>query len=681
MNLIFNFPGSRKLLSLSCWVIILLAPFSPSIKASQSSPLATVRVRTHEEAGNPVAGVLVELKLEGSPVRSLTTSERGEAEFANLAPGTYEIVISKEGFESLKQSGIAITAETPVEVEFTLVPKIEVKESINVNESAPTPLEQGGSPSTELQRTQVKNLPNRPTEVIDVLPLIPGVVRTPDDEIRISGSSEHSSAFIVNSADVTEPATGRFGVSVPVDSVETINVFKTPYLAQYGRFTAGVVSVETRRGGEKWHFEFNDPLPEFRIRSGHLRGLRDTSPRITFNGPLIANRFYLSQGIEYALHKLPVRTLSFPFNETKQESTNSFTQFDYILSPTHLLTGTFHLAPRRTNYVNLEFFNPQPVTPSFRAHDYTGTIIERLSLGSDLLESLLAIKRYSANVWGQGPEEMVLTPTGNRGNYFSQQDRQASRVEWLETLSLRPISHYGTHNLKFGSTLARTANRGEFTGSPVDIQDSQGRLLKRIEFVNGKPFDRSDLEMGFFGQDHWLMGPKVALDLGMRFERQGITETFRIGPRIGLAWTPFSHQQTVIRSGFGLFYDRVPLSVYAFDRYPEQLITTYGANGEIVDGPRRFINITDRAEGTPLPFILRKNIIGNFAPYNATWNVEAEHTFSHSLRIRANYLQSNSYGMVIVTPKVVQGQDVLVQGGGGRSRYPQLELTARFSWK
>ena len=304
-----------------------------------------------------------------------------------------------------------------------------------------------------------------------------------------------------------------------------------------------------------------------------------------------------------------------------------------------------------------------------------------MSIGSELLESLVAIKRYSADVWGQGPEEMILTPTGNRGNYFSQQDRQASRVEWLETLSLQPISHYGTHNLKFGSTVARTANRGEFMGRPVNIQDNEGRLLKRVEFVNGKPFDRSDLEVGFFGQDHWLIDPKVALDLGMRFERQGITETFRIGPRIGLAWTPFSHQQTVIRSGFGLFYDRVPLSVYAFDHYPEQLITTYGPNGEIVDGPRRFVNITDRAEGTPLPFILRKNIIGNFAPYNATWNVEVEHPFSHLLRIRANYLQSNSYGMVIVTPKVVQGQDVLVQGGGGRSRYRQLELTARFSWK
>jgi outer membrane receptor for ferrienterochelin and colicin len=51
-------------------------------------------------------------------------------------------------------------------------------------------------------------------------------------------------------------------MTVPVDVVERVDVFKTPYLAQFGRFTAGVVSVETRRGGDKWNFELNDPLPD-----------------------------------------------------------------------------------------------------------------------------------------------------------------------------------------------------------------------------------------------------------------------------------------------------------------------------------------------------------------------------------------------------------------------------------
>jgi hypothetical protein len=664
-------------LALLLW---LLGPL-PSTFGQQASPSAVLRVRARDEAGKPVADLLVQVTLGTVIAGSTSTNDNGEAELTKLAPGSYEVAASKNGYQTLKQSSVILTSEAPVEIEFTLIPKIELKDSINVVATPQNPVEQGASAPTQIEHAQIQTLPNKPATVSDVLPLIPGVIRTPDDEIRISGSSEHSSAFIVNSADVTEPATGRFGVSVPVDSVENLSVFKTPYLAEYGRFTAGVVSVETRRGGETWGVEFNDPLPEFRFRSGHLVGIRDASPRLTFNGPLIKNRLYFSQGLEYTLHKVPSRTLSYPENESTQESKNSFTQLDYLLSPTHLLTGTFHVAPRHTDFVNLEFFNPQPVTPSFSAHDYTGTVIDRLTLGGRLLESLVAIKRYGADVWGQGTEEMILTPTGNEGNYFSQQERHASRVEWLESLSLEPVHSSGTHQLKFGSTVTRTSNRGEFWGQPVNIQDNNGHLLQRIEFEGGSPFDRSDVEVGFFGQDHWLVSPRVAVDMGLRVERQAITETVRLAPRLGLAWTPFSNQQTVVRGGFGLFYDRVPLNVYAFDRYPQQVITTYGLNGEIIDGPRRFLNLTDRAEQTEFPFVLRDNVVGNFAPYSETWNVEVEQPLTHFLRLRANYRQSNSYGGVLVSPDKVQGKDVLLESGDGKTRYRQLELTTRLSWK
>ncbi len=49
----------------------------------------------------------------------------------------------------------------------------------------------------------------------------------------------------------------------------------------------------------------------------------------------------------------------------------------------------------------------------------------------------------------------------------------------------------------------------------------------------------------------------------------------RIAPRAGIAWTPFGNQRTVIRGGYGQFYDHIPLDVYAFSRYPEQTITMY----------------------------------------------------------------------------------------------------------
>ncbi|HEX8091141.1 MAG TPA: TonB-dependent receptor, partial [Blastocatellia bacterium] len=677
MYLFISSPVRRFFKSAAAVSLALL--LATSVPGAHQRLAATVRVSTHDEAEKAVAGVRVELKLNGAVVATAITNEQGEAEFFGVAAGTYEVAVSKAGLETLTENGIAVAAGSPVEIKFTVIPKVQLADTVNVQAGSEATVEKGASVSTDLQRSQVKDIPNKPATVADALPLVPGVVRSAQGEIKISGSGEHRSALIVNSADVTDPATGQFGVTIPVDSVETISVFKTPYLAQYGRFTAGVVSVETRRGGDKWSFELNDPLPEFRIFSGHLRGIREASPRITFNGPLIANKLYFSEGIEYELAKRPIRTLPFPFNETKQESVNSFTQFDYVLSSTHTLTGTLHVAPRHMNYVNLEFFNPQAVTPTFRAKDYTGTFIDRLTIGNSLLESTVAIKRYSGNVWGQGQAEMTLTPAGNRGNYFAVQDRRASRLEWIETYSLAPVKLRGDHNLKFGATVGRTTNRGQFTARAVNIEDMAGRLLKRIEFAGGRPFDRYDMETGFFGQDHWVIHPKLSVDVGARFERQGITETLRVAPRIGFAWTPLTNLRTTVRGGFGLFYDRVPLSVYAFDRYPEQVITTFGLSGEVVDGPRRFANITDRAELSEFPFVYGSRSAGNFSPYSETWNVEVEHPITRSLRVRANYLQSNSYGVVIVTPKVVQGRDAFVLGGNGKSGYRQFELTTRWN--
>jgi hypothetical protein len=666
----------RKFLPLLPIISIFL--FSLQVVA-QPGRSAVIRVTASDESDKPVPGALVEVKLNGSVVATTVTNEKGEAQFAELAPGTYEVSISKESFEPLNQSDVALKTGAPIEVKFTMIPKVQLKDVVvNVQAGRETGIEKGASPAAELGRAEVKNIPGNPATVKDTLPLVPGVVRSTEGEIKISGTGEHRSALVVNAADVTDPATGQFGVTVPVDSVQTIEVFKTPYIAQFGRFTAGVVSVETRRGGDKWNFEINDPLPEFRIRSGHLRGLREASPRVTFNGPLIAEKFYFSEGLEYDLQKRPDRTLPFPFNESKTQSVNSFTQLDYLLSPVNTLTGTFHVAPRQMQFVNLNFFNPQAVTPTFSAHDYTGTVTDRWTIGSSLLESTLAIKRFSGNVWGQGEEDMILTPTGNLGNYFSSQNRRASRAEWIETFSLPPLVGYGAHNLKFGTSVTRTSNRGEFEARPVLIKDFQGQLVKRIDWVGGQAFDRTDLETAFFAQDHWVIAPRLAMDIGTRFERQGITDTTRVAPRVGLAWTPFANQQTTIRGGFGLFYDRVPLSVFAFNGYPEQVITTFGPNGEVTDGPRHFINITDRAE-TRFPLLFSKNVVGNFAPYSETWNVEVEHSVIKMLRVRANYLQSNSFGLVIFTPKVVQGHDALVLGGGGKSGYNQLELTARLS--
>jgi len=638
---------------------------------------------TVDDANRPVGAVRLELRRGSALVGSAVTNEKGEAEFPLPTPARYEITAAKEEFETLTQYDLTIVAGAPLEVRFIMVPKIKIGEKIDVTASATpaAPLEQGASPSIDLLRQQVKDSALRATNVADTLPLVPGIIRTDQGQLRLYGTSENRSALLVNSADVTDPATGQFGMTVPVDVVNTINVFKTPYLAQYGRFTAGVVSVETRRGGDKWNFEFNDPFPEMRFLGGHIRGLREASPRINFNGPVIANKLWISQGAEYRVSKRRVLALAFPNNETVTESINSFTQVDYVPNATHSVTGTLHVSPRQAKFFNLDFFNQRPVTPNYRARDYTGALIDRWTLGENLLESAVSIKKTGIDVWGQGVQEMTLTPIGNTGNYFNSQDRHSSRYELIETLSLKPIKSAGTHNLKFGANFMRSHIDGLYDARPVNIVNSLGELLRRVEFTGGSEYRRSDLELAAFAQDHWLITPKLALDFGARVERQGVTETIRLAPRAGLAWTPFSNQSTVLRGGYGFFYDRVPLNIYSFEKIPQQVMTTYGPGGVIVDGPRRFANVIDRVATNDTPFVVRDDVNGNFAPYSGVWTVEVEHPVSKNLRVRANYQASNSYGLMTVTPRVFNGQDALVLGGGGQSRYRQFEVVSKLTMR
>jgi hypothetical protein len=652
--------------------VALCALFCPLPGAAQGE--SAIQIVVHDEAGAPISNVEAHLMRNGVDVRTAATSERGAITFGGLSAGEYALTISKSGFESLAQS-VVIDSERTAEIEFTLTRKLERKDSVEVQASAGVEVEQTSSTATNLNPQEVKSLPNRPATVTDTLPLVPGVVRGSDGEIKIEGAGEHRSALVVNSVDVTDPTTGRFGLSVPVDSVESIDVYKTPFLAEYGRFTAGVVSVETRRGGEKWHFELNDPLPGVRIFSWHLRGLRDFTPRVTFGGPLLKNRLYFHEGLEYSLYKTPVRTLGFPYNISKSESVNSFSQFDYVFSTTHFLTGTFHLAPQHTNFVNLGFFSPQPVTPSFRASSNVSTLVDHLALGQNLLTSTVSAQSFDASTGAQGTAAMTLTPAGDRGNYYLSRQQDASRVEWLETLARSIPTPTGTHALKFGTTVSRTNNSGYLAARSVTIQDAAGRRLKEIAFRAGRPFHRTDIESGVFGQDHWTVLRNLALDFGVRAESQDLTHSLRLAPRVGFAWQPFKKGMTVVRGGYGIYYDRVPLSVFSFGSYPEQIITSYGPTGNIIDGPRRYINMIEAVSGKRFVFLRARTHTGNFAPYSRAWQIEAERVFSPKVRVRVNYLVNDSGGIVVLNPQVVRKKDALVLSGKGNSQYRQFEIT------
>jgi hypothetical protein len=647
----------------------------------------SVPIETHDmkgevvdEKGRPILKAACTLSGRGLAGREIPvkTDEQGQFEFTGLLPGIYRLTCAAIDHQPVVQENIEVTEEQAPFVQVVLPPEVVVREQVQVTEKAATVEQQGTAPPALITYHQLMTLPLVEQKFTAALPLVPGVIRAPDGRVSIKGTIENQGVLLVDSAETVDPVTGNFSIEIPIDAVESVEVQKSAYMAEYGRFSGGLTLVQTKAPSNNWRYELNDFLPSIRGRNGHIVGIQDDSPRLMFTGPLWKNKISLLESLEYEFNRQPVRGLAYPHNETKKEGWTSFTSLQFILSPQHLLTTNVKIFPQKQQYVNINSLVPQTASADYGQSGFSiGGTDRYLFTSGGILTSLVQFTHFSSYSHGQGPEEMLVTPDGWQGNFFNAWTRDSSQQEALETYEFPHREWRGRHDIKIGGDYVRRRYDGTSRSRPVNLLRPDGSLAERIDFSGPATLSQGDNELAFFYQDHWAFNDQLAVDYGVRFSGQSLGEKAALAPRLGLVFSPTKSGRTIVRSGVGIFYDRLPLLAGDFPENPTRSVSLFDEAGTQVGPTLTYTNAYQRIDEEKGVVIPSPHHLDS-TPYNVTWNVRVDHEIRPHVVARLSYLSSRTYDIFFINPQLsASGNPVMLMTNKGASRYHEFESTLR----
>jgi hypothetical protein len=194
--------------------------------------------------------------------RETTSSDSGSFTVPNLVPGSYNIRVEAQGFQTATLSDVKVDPNIGRRIDVSLK-NGDTTTTVTVEASANTVQTESGAVGQLISQEQVKNIQLNGRNPLYLSQLEPGVVRTNsmaafnfglDNGIMINGARSQESVITFDGAPMVRTRSNGTSVGVAdVDSTSQVQVLTTSYPAEYGRTSGGQIRMVPKSGSTDFH--------------------------------------------------------------------------------------------------------------------------------------------------------------------------------------------------------------------------------------------------------------------------------------------------------------------------------------------------------------------------------------------------------------------------------------------
>jgi outer membrane receptor protein involved in Fe transport len=599
-----------------------LAASSPFFCVGQSTNSGSIDGTVIGPDGVAVANASINLSETDAPSRVTTNAGDGTFLIRNLPSGSYVVRVTVPTFAPHEEAvTVAVGRTSHLTIRLSIASE---QQTVNVSAAAVTLDTSQTSSVVNIDRDRVEELPIPSRNYLTFVLLSPqaaaanpslsqqGVTRS-GVSFSFGGLRPGSNAVYLDEVNDNDEYTGGSRTQLSPEAISDFQIVNHGFAAESGGGAGGSIDVQTRVGvnrihGDAFTFVQNGALngtpplglspykpDESRVRAGAALG-----------GPIQRNRmFYYVAAEQEMAHGEDTNDLS----PSALSLINSSLRNYPPLSNLTLQSGFFPttdqetelsgridrtLTSREAVMLRYAFTNSRNVNDAFNTDELTDRTARGSSfiadnslngtLTSTLSESILnklsfeLAQRRAVERTGQtaGPGILVSGTALFGTPYFGNDRRFETHTELADTFAMQSHQHF----LQFGARADHVALRTQVPDGARGffIFGSLPALQKRNPDFFTRSFGNFDTRLAEtrfagFAQDHWTASSALTVDLGLRYDYNRLPaslpqDALNFSPRLGLAWTPY--KTVILRSGFGIFYDRYQLAainrILEFDR-------------------------------------------------------------------------------------------------------------------